>query len=70
MGPVTRIDGLATKPSDDRELAHLSLTDLVRLRLIKRMTPAYSSLGEFFKIRISFHIVEEINGDFSCDCYI
>ena len=69
MGPVTKIIGLATKPSDDRELAHLSLTALVRLRLIKRMTPAYSSLGEFFKIRISFHIVEEINGDFFCDCY-
>lgn len=67
MGPVTRIIGLATKPSTDPHLAHLSLTDLVRLRLEKRRTPTYASLEEFFNIRGSCHLVEEINGDFFCD---
>lgn len=68
-GPVSKIIGLArTKATLDRELAHLSLKDLVRLRLIKRITPTYASLEEFLKIRNSCHLVEEINGEFFCDC--
>ena len=59
---------MATKPSTHPPLAHLSLADLARLRLEKRANPTYSSLEEFFYIRGSCHLIEEIQGDFYCDC--
>ena len=69
MGPVTKLIGLAATDTD-QELAHLSLSDLVLLRLEKRSNPQYSSLEEFFQIRRSCWLVEQINGDFYCDCPI
>ena len=68
MGHVDKLIALATKPSTHPSLAHLSLADLARLRLEKRANPTYSSLEEFFYIRSSCHLIEEIQGDFYCDC--
>ena len=69
MGPVTKLIGLPATNNTDPQLAHLSLPDLVRLRLEKRSHPEYNSFQEFFSIRSSCHLVEEINGDFYCDCF-
>ena len=66
FGRVSKILGLLSS-SIHPDLQHLPLKDLVRLRLEKRMNPTYDSLEEFFKIRSSCHIVEEINNDFFCD---
>ena len=68
MGHVDKLIALATKPSTHPPLAHLSLADLACLRLEKRANPTYSSLEEFFYIRGSCHLIEEIQGDFYCDC--
>ena len=65
----TKLISLAATDTD-QELAHLSLSDLVLLRLEKRSNPQYSSLEEFFQIRRSCWLVEQINGDFYCDCPI
>ena len=67
FGPVSWIFGLPSS-SVHQELQHLPLKDLVRLRLEKRLNPTYESLEQFFKIRSSCHIVEEINNEFFCDC--
>ena len=67
FGPVSKILGLPSS-SIHPDLQHLPLKDLVRLRLEKRRNPTYDSLEEFFKIRNSCHILEEINNDFFCDC--
>lgn len=65
IGEATRIIGLATKGNS---LKDFSLKDLVGLRLTKRRNPAYDSFEEFMAIRTSCHLVEEVNGDYFCDC--
>ena len=67
FGRVSKILGLPSS-SIHPEMQHFPLKDLVLLRLEKRVNPTYDSLEEFFKIRSSCHIVEEINNDFFCDC--
>ena len=65
IGSASKIIGLA---STRNQLTHLSLIDLVRLRLTKRRNPAYDSFEDFVKIRTCCNIVEEIGGEFYCDC--
>ena len=65
MGRVSKIIGLA---SSGNKMTNLSLIDLVRLRLTKRRVPTFDSLKEYVRIRTSCHLVEEIDGQFFCDC--
>ena len=65
IGKATRIIGLVSKGNS---LTNFSLKDLVRLRLTKRRNPAYDSFEEFLAVRTSCHLVEEVNGDYFCDC--
>ena len=65
MGRVSKIIGLA---SSGNKMTNLSLIDLVRLRLTKRRVPTFDSLEEYVRIRTSCHLVEEIDGQFFCDC--
>ena len=65
MGRVSKIFGLA---STRNQLTHLPLIDLVRLRLSKGRNPVYDTFEDFVKIRTCCNIVEEIGGEFYCDC--
>ena len=65
MPAVSKIIGLQ---SSRNQLTHLSLADLVRLRLSKRKEPVYASFDEFVKVRTSCNLIEEIQGEFYCDC--
>ena len=64
-GRVAKILGLA---SSRNTFGHLSLVDLVRLRLSKRRRPVYGIYEEFVNIRTCCNLVEEIEGEFFCDC--
>ena len=64
-GRVAKILGLA---SSRNTFGHLSLVDLVRLRLSKRRRPVYGNYEEFVNIRTCCNLVEEIEGEFFCDC--
>ena len=56
-GRVAKILGLA---SSRNTFGHLSLVDLVRLRLSKRRRPVYGNYEEFVNIRTCCNLVEEI----------
>ena len=56
-------------PSTNNTLVNKSLKELAITRLQKRKSPAFSTLQEYYNIRTSCHIVEQVGRDFFCDCY-
>ena len=65
MGQVKRVIGLPSKLS---KIKHKSLKELVLLRLQKRSKPEFESLQQYFDIRTSCILVEQIDKEFYCDC--
>ena len=47
-----------------------SLAELAKIRIEARADPSYSSLEEFYKIRNSCHLVEQVGHEYYCDCRI
>ena len=63
--PVSKIIGLA---SSANKVEGPTLKQLMKVRLIKRQNPVYESFDEFIAVRTSCHLVEEVEGEFLCDC--
>ena len=66
LGQVTKIIAM---PATSNKMRDVSLRDLARLRLTKRVNPNYNSFEEFSKIRSACHLIEVANGDCYCDCH-
>ena len=62
---VKRIIGL---PSKTNKIQHKSLTQLLVTSLGKRARPMYNNLQEYYDVRTSCHIVEQVGRDFYCNC--
>lgn len=65
FGRVSKMFGVATSSN---KIEGPSLSQLMRLRLIKRNNPVYESFEEFIAVRTSCHLVEEVAGEYLCDC--
>ena len=56
-------------PSNDNKLPEKSLKELALLRLQKRKKPSFLNIQEYFNIRTSCHVIEQVDREFYCDCW-
>ena len=54
-------------PSSSNNMTDKSLKQLAILRLQKRKIPSFDSLQEYFDVRNSCHIVEQVGREFDMD---
>ena len=56
-------------PSNDNKLPEKSLKELALLRLQNRKKPSFFNIQEYFNIRTSCHLIEQVDREFQYDCW-
>ena len=69
LGMEGQVKRVIILPSSSNNMTDKSLKQLAVLRLQKRKIPSFDSLQEYFDVRNSCHIVEQVGREFFCSCY-
>ena len=69
LGLEEQVKRVIILPSSNNKLPEKSLKQLAILRMQKRKMPSFGTLQEYFDVRNSCHVVEQVGSDFFCDCY-